>query len=92
MATMREFTIWLSQQDGFRSRIRTPDADYFNLSRRDEAEARAAPARPAPSFKQARRAFDLMPASSAKNRCAWEQVWEWPLELSYFSNKYITLV
>ncbi|UYP69559.1 hypothetical protein OIU14_07505 [Thalassobacter stenotrophicus] len=45
LATMREFTIWLSQQDGFRSRIRTADADYFKLSRRDEAEARAAPPR-----------------------------------------------
>lgn len=62
MATMREFTIWLSQQDGFRSRIRTSDADYFNLSRRDEAEARASSRRPAPSFKQAQRAFDFMPA------------------------------
>lgn len=66
MATMREFTIWLSQQEGFRSRIRTPDADYFNLSRRDEAEARAAPARPAPSIKQAKRALDLMPATTPR--------------------------
>ena len=66
MATMREFTIWLSQQDGFRSRIRTADADYFNLSRRDEAEARAASARPAPSIKQAQRAFALMPATTPR--------------------------
>ena len=35
MATMREFTLWLSQQDGFRSRVRASDADYFNMSRRD---------------------------------------------------------
>lgn len=48
LAILREFTLWLSQQDGFRSRIRAADADYFNLSRRDEAEARAAPTRPAP--------------------------------------------
>lgn len=60
MATLREFTLWLSQQDGFRSRIKTADADYFNLSRRDEAEARAAPTRPAPSIKQAKRALSLM--------------------------------
>lgn len=66
LATLREFTLWLSQQDGFRSRIRAADADYFNLSRRDEAEARAAPSRPAPSIKQAKRALALMPATSPR--------------------------
>lgn len=66
LATMREFTLWLSQQDGFRSRIRASDADYFNLSRRDEAEARAAPARPAPSIKQATRALELMPSATPR--------------------------
>ena len=54
LATMREFILWLSQQNGFRSRIRAADADYFSLSRRDEAEARAAPQRPAPSIKRPR--------------------------------------
>ncbi|MDO6481922.1 tyrosine-type recombinase/integrase [Shimia thalassica] len=66
MATMREFTLWLSQQDGFRSKIRTSDADYFKLSRRDEAEARAATERRAPSLNQARRALDLMPATTPR--------------------------
>lgn len=66
LATLREFTLWLSQQDGFRSRIRASDADYFNLSRRDEAEARAAPTRPAPSVKQAKRAHTMMPAATPR--------------------------
>ncbi|MDU9007217.1 tyrosine-type recombinase/integrase [Sedimentitalea todarodis] len=66
LATLREFTLWLSQQDGFRSRMRASDSDYFNLSRRDEAEARAAPARPAPSVKQAKRALDTMLASNPR--------------------------
>ncbi len=66
MATLREFTLWLSQQDGFKSRIRASDAEYFNLSRRDEAEARAAPARPAPSIKQAKRALEMMPESTPR--------------------------
>ncbi|MDF1856501.1 tyrosine-type recombinase/integrase [Pseudooceanicola sp.] len=66
LATLREFTLWLSQQDGFRSRIRAADADYFNLSRRDEAEARAAPTRPAPSVKQAKRALAMMPATTPR--------------------------
>lgn len=66
LAIMREFILWLSQQDGFRSRIKPADADYFNLSRRDEAEARAAPARPAPSVNQARRALSAMPATTPR--------------------------
>ena len=66
MATMREFVLWLSQQDGFRSRVRASDADYFRLSRRDEAEARAAPERAAPSINQAKRALALMPTSTPR--------------------------
>lgn len=66
VATMREFTLWLSQQDGFRSKVRASDAEYFNLSRRDEAEARAAPTRPAPSVKQAKRALEAMPATTPR--------------------------
>lgn len=66
MATMREFVLWLSQQDGFRSKIRTSDADYFKLSRRDEAEARAAPERPAPSINQAKCALEMMPAATPR--------------------------
>jgi len=64
LATLREFILWLSQQDGFRSRIKPKDADYFNLSRRDEAEARAAPPRAAPSVNQAKRTFSLMPTTT----------------------------
>ncbi|MEM6622659.1 MAG: tyrosine-type recombinase/integrase [Pseudomonadota bacterium] len=66
LATLREFVLWLSQQDGFRSRIKAADADYFNLSRRDEAEARAAPARPAPSVNQAKRALAAMPSTTPR--------------------------
>jgi len=66
LATLREFILWLSQQDGFRSRIKPKDADYFSLSRRDEAEARAAPPRPAPSVRQAKRALALMPSQTPR--------------------------
>jgi integrase len=68
LATLREFILWLSQQDGFRSRIKAADADYFNLSRRDEAEARAAPPRPAPSINQAKRALALMPCTTPQQK------------------------
>ena len=66
MATMREFVIWLSQQDGYRRRIKTVDANYFRLSLRDEAEARAAPERLAPSIRQAKRALKRMPGVSPR--------------------------
>lgn len=66
LATMREFILWLSQQDGFSKRIRPSDADYFNLSRRDEAIARAASARPAPSVKQAKHVLSLMDESNPR--------------------------
>ncbi len=66
LATMREFVLWLSQQEGFRSRIKAADADYFNLSRRDEAEARAAPPRPAPSVNQAKRSLAMMPSETPR--------------------------
>lgn len=64
--TLREFILWLSQQDGFKKRVRPADADYFSLSRRDEAEARAAPPRAAPSVTQARRALLMMSSSSPR--------------------------
>ncbi|MDX8347813.1 tyrosine-type recombinase/integrase [Cognatiyoonia sp. IB215446] len=67
IATLREFVIWLSQQDGFRRRIRVADAEYFRLSLRDEAEARAAPERPAPSIKQAQRALATMPEENPRD-------------------------
>lgn len=67
LATLREFVLWLSQQEGFRSRIKAADADYFNLSRRDEAEARAAPPRPAPSVNQAKRALAMMPDKTPRD-------------------------
>lgn len=68
LATLREFVFWLSQQDGLRSRIKAADADYFNLSRRDEAEARATPPRPAPSINQAKRALTLMPNTTPQQK------------------------
>ncbi|MEM7238762.1 MAG: tyrosine-type recombinase/integrase, partial [Pseudomonadota bacterium] len=66
LTTLREFILWLSQQDGFRSRIKAADADYFNLSRRDKAEARAAPPRAAPSVNQAKRALAAMPVATPR--------------------------
>lgn len=67
MATLRAFILWLSQQESFRRRIKAADANYFRLSLRDEAEARAAPERPAPSMCQAKRALNTMPNATARH-------------------------
>ena len=45
---LREFFRWLSQEPGYRKRIRYTDAAYFNVSRRDQRIARSAPQRPSP--------------------------------------------
>ncbi|MCY4336268.1 MAG: hypothetical protein OXC60_16560, partial [Litoreibacter sp.] len=66
METMRSFILWLSQQDGFRRRIKASDANYFQLSLRDEAEARAAPERPALSIRQAKRSLEMMPRNTPR--------------------------
>lgn len=68
LTVLRAFFAWLSQQDGFRSRIRTVDAKYFNMSRRDEAEARNAPPRPAPGIKQAKKTLALMPDQTPREK------------------------
>ncbi|MCY4180146.1 MAG: hypothetical protein OXC60_14390 [Litoreibacter sp.] len=66
MASLREFFLWLSQQEGFRRRIKAAYANYFRLSLRDEAEARAAPERPAPSIRQAKRSLEMMPRNTPR--------------------------
>lgn len=69
LSALRTFFLWLSQQEGYRTRIRPADAEYFNVSRRDEAEARAAPSRPAPSPEQVRHVLSRMPdATSIQKR------------------------
>ncbi|MEM8615856.1 MAG: site-specific integrase [Pseudomonadota bacterium] len=66
MATLRKFNRWPSQQEGFRRRIKAAESSYFQLSRRDEAEARAAPKRPAPSLRQAKRGLSMMPSETPR--------------------------
>jgi hypothetical protein len=41
LAALRAFFVWLAGQPGFRSRISYSDADYFNLSAKDTAVAKA---------------------------------------------------
>jgi site-specific recombinase XerD len=61
---LRAFFTWLADQEGYRKRIRYSDADYFNLSRKDQRLARSGDARPAPSPEQVRHILSVMPATT----------------------------
>src|SRR5688572_10134440 len=47
---LKAFFEWLSREPGYRSKISFTDADYFNLSERDAAIARAHREKPVPTL------------------------------------------
>jgi integrase len=59
---LRVFFLWLAREPGYRSRIAFSDADYFNLSDKDVAVARARREPNPPTVEQMRRVLDVMPA------------------------------
>ena len=59
---LRAFVIWLADQEGYRKRIRYSDAEYFNISRKDQRLARSGETRPAPSPEQVRHVLSAMPS------------------------------
>ena len=61
---LRAFFLWLAREPGFRSLIDFGDADYFSLSDKDIAVARARREREVPSLEQCRRALAAMPADT----------------------------
>jgi integrase len=61
---LRAFFLWLAREPGFRSFIDYGDADYFSLSDKDVAVARARREREVPSLEQCRRALVAMPADT----------------------------
>jgi integrase len=71
LATLRhlkDFFFWLAHQPGFKSRIRYDDADYFNLSDKDVAIARARREKKVPTLEQVHHVLANMPSSSAIER------------------------
>ena len=64
LAPLRSFFIWLSDKPGYRARLRMQEADYFSLSRHDEAIARHSEPRPVPTPEQARHALARAPNAS----------------------------
>jgi integrase len=65
---LKAFFEWLSREPGFRSKIAFSDADYFNLSEKDVAVARARREKSAPTVEQVRRVLKAMPDSSVLER------------------------
>lgn len=61
LAALKAFFTWLAQQPGFKSRFSYLDAEYFALSLKDTAIAKASQARPVPAIEQIRHVILSMP-------------------------------
>ncbi|SFK45774.1 tyrosine-type recombinase/integrase [Methylocapsa palsarum] len=65
---LRAFFLWLAQEPGYRSKIAFSDADYFNLSDKDVAIARASRKANPPTLEQMRRVLEAMPIATVWER------------------------
>ena len=65
---VKAFFKWLAWRPGYKSVVSPCDAEYFNLSARDEAIARAAPEKPFPSMEQTLHVFRTMPGETLIER------------------------
>ena len=61
LAALRAFFLWLAGQQGFKSRISYSDADYFNLSAKDTAVAKAQRDVRGPTIEQVGHVLTVMP-------------------------------
>lgn len=65
---LRAFFFWLAHLPGFKSHIAYADADYFNLSDKDVAIARARREKRVPTLAQVHRVLEAMPAETVLER------------------------
>jgi len=65
LKALRAFFLWLAGQPGYRSRLQYADADYFNLSDKDVAAARAEREAAFPTLDQMHRVLAAMPSDTA---------------------------
>jgi len=65
---VRNFVLWLSEQSGYRSRIRYSDADYFRLAEKDERAAKASNDRPVPTPEQIESVLQRSPTATVLER------------------------
>lgn len=64
LSALKKFFLWLSDQTGYRRRIRRSDADYFNADRKQMAIARTIRAVEGPSIEQVRHVVVTMPGGT----------------------------
>src|SRR5258708_32456257 len=65
---LRAFFLWLAHLPGFKSHIAYADADYFNLSDKDVAVARAQREKRVPTLAQVHHVLSAMPAETILER------------------------
>lgn len=65
---LKAFFEWLAREPGFRSHIEYADADYFNLSEKDAAIARARREKAVPTLDQVRHVLSVMPSATVLER------------------------
>ena len=69
---LKPFFQWLSMQEGYKSRINYPDAEYFNLSENDVRVATAKRIQLVPTIEQIKSVINFMPSNTPlemRNRC-----------------------
>lgn len=65
---LHAFFFWLAHEPGYKSAIRYADADYFNLSDKEVAVARARLEKPVPSLSQVEHTLSRMPSETEVER------------------------
>ncbi len=65
---LKAFFEWLAREPGFRSHIEYADADYFNLSEKDAAIARARREKAVPTLEQVGHVLSVMPSATVLER------------------------
>jgi integrase/recombinase XerD len=68
LRSVKAFFLWLPGQQGFRSRIKYSDAEYFNLNAKDARIAHQDRNENFPTMEQCRHAFNLMPNATTMQR------------------------
>jgi len=68
LAILKTFIHWLAGQPGYKSRIKYPDADYFNLSEKDTRIATARREQIGPTLEQVKHVIAMMPSDSEIER------------------------
>ena len=61
---LKTFIEWLSQETGYRSRIKYSDAAYFNLSEKESRTAKAKRQKPVATIEQVKHVLTVMPNST----------------------------